>query len=177
MPWLSRQTQQKGEAAMTLALCTITDAKRFIAQYHRHNRPPVSALFALALEHDGEVVGVATVGRPVARMLQDGRTVEVTRTCTKPGAPKGAVSKLYSLCARAAFALGWQRCVTYTLQSESGASLRGAGWQMELELPATAGWTRPSRAAGRDLKPLLKDILPPDATDGVAKRRWVKEAV
>ena len=152
---------------MNLSPCTITDAKRFIARWHRHNRPPVSALFALALEHNGEIIGVAMVGRPVARGLQDGRTVEVTRACTKPDAPKGAVSKLYSLCDRAAKALGWSGCVTYTLATESGASLRGAGWQMEMELPPRKGWDTPSRRRGA--LPLLDDER---NVDGVAKCRW-----
>jgi len=146
---------------MSIVPCTITDAKRFIALHHRHNRPPVSALFAIGLEHDGELIGVATVGRPVARNLDNGRVVEVTRTCVVDGAPLGAVSKLYAACRRAAGVLGWEKCYTYTLVSESGASLRGAGWQLELEIPARPGWDRP----GRPRKP--------GTVDGVAKRRWV----
>lgn len=153
---------------MTLRPCTMTDAKVFIAKHHRHNRPSLGGIFALALEHEGEIVAVAMVGRPVARMLCDGKTVEVTRACTSPAAPKGAVSKLYSHCARAAHALGWTRCITTTLTTESGASLRGAGWQMELEIPATAGWDRPSRRRGA--LPLFDD---PRNVDGIAKRRWV----
>ena len=152
---------------MTLAPCTISAARRFVAKWHRHNRPPVSALFAVALEHEGEIIGVAMVGRPVARMLQDGRTVEVTRTCTKPDAPKGAVSKLYSHCRRAAHALGWMSCITYTLATESGASLRGAGWQLEMDLSPRAGWDTPSRRRGS--LPLLDDER---TVDRVAKRRW-----
>jgi hypothetical protein len=114
----------------------------------------------MAAELDGETIGVAIVGRPVARALQDGFTAEVTRTCTLPGAPKGAVSFLYSACRRAAFALGYRKLITYTLASESGASLRGAGWQMEMELKPRPGWDAPSRKRGEG------------TVDNVAKRRW-----
>jgi hypothetical protein len=145
---------------MTVVPCTITRAREIIRLHHRHNRPPVGGLFALAAELDGELVGVAMVGRPVARMLQDRFTAEVTRTCTLPSAPKGAVSFLYAACRRVAFALGYRKLITYTLASESGASLRGAGWQMEAELKPRAGWDTPSRrrAAG--------------TVDNTAKRRW-----
>jgi hypothetical protein len=71
-----------------------------------------------------------------AANLQNGSTVEVTRCCVKMEAPKGTPSALYGACWRAARALGWRRLVTYTLQSESGASLRGAGWRVLAERDA-----------------------------------------
>jgi hypothetical protein len=89
---------------MKVIPCTISRAKEIVREHHRHNRPPVSGLFALAAELDGVMIGVAIVGRPVARRLQDGITAEVTRTCTLPGAPKGTVSFLYSACRRVAWA-------------------------------------------------------------------------
>ena len=91
---------------------------------------------------NGKIVGVAIVGRPVARSFDDGWTVEVTRTCTDGTA--NANSKLYGACWRAAQALGFKRMITYTLPSESGASLRAAGWR--LYGPAGGGsWSRQSR--------------------------------
>lgn len=75
----------------------------------------------------GELVGVAIVGRPVARALQDGKTAEVSRVCTS-GEPN-ACSKLLSACRRVAVALGYSRLITYTLVSELGTSLRAAGWR------------------------------------------------
>ena len=62
--------------------CSISDAKAFVHQHHRHHKPPVSALFAVAVASAGDVVGVAIVGRPVARGLQDSFTAEVTRVAT-----------------------------------------------------------------------------------------------
>jgi hypothetical protein len=87
---------------------------------------PQGALFALGVEKGGELVGVAIVGRPVGRGLQDGRTVEITRVATD--GTRNACSFLYGRCRRAAAALGYRRVITYTRQDESGASPRAAGF-------------------------------------------------
>lgn len=128
---------------MTLRPITIQAAKEYVLKHHRHNRPPVSGLFALSAEHGGVIVGVVIVGRPVAQALQDGVTVEVTRCCTD-GTPHAA-SFLYGAAKRAAQALGYRRCITYTLQSEAGASLRAVGATEEARLAARAGWSCASR--------------------------------
>lgn len=112
----------------------LKEARDFIANFHRHNKPPVGYLFAVGASHEGRLVGVATVGRPVARYLDNGATAEVTRCCVVDDAPKGACSFLYARCWQAAKAIGWTRIVTYTLKSETGASLRGAGWKVMAEL-------------------------------------------
>lgn len=140
----------------------LSEANAFIASFHRHNKPVQSARFAMGASHDSRLVGVATVGRPVARKLDDGFTAEVTRVCVLDDAPKGTPSFLYSRCWRAWAAMGGQRLVTYTLQSEAGASLRGAGWRVVGQTPGWAegkGWTtRP----GREWQPVT----------GQAKLRW-----
>jgi hypothetical protein len=59
---------------------------------------------------------------------------------------------LYAAAWRAARALGYRRMVTYTLESEQGASLRAAGW-MQIRTSAGGPWARPSRFAN-DLHPL-----------------------
>ena len=70
------------------------DARPFIRQHHRHHGVPTGFMWAHGVhDDDGELVGVATVGRPVARALDDGLTCEVTRLCTN-GAPN-ACSMLY----------------------------------------------------------------------------------
>lgn len=113
--------------SLRLLPCTLTDAAAFVRQHHRHHRPPQGGLFAVAVGDDA-VRGVAIVGRPVARGLQDGWTAEVTRLATDGS--RNACSMLYGACWRAARALGWRRLVTYTLPSEGGASLRAAGWRL-----------------------------------------------
>ena len=117
-----------------LAPISIREASRYVEHHHRHHRPPQGALFALAAEVNGTLVGVAIVGRPVGAGLQDGRTVEITRVCTD-GTPN-ACSFLYARCRRAAAALGYERVKTYTRQDESGASPKAAGFEQEALLPA-----------------------------------------
>lgn len=119
---------------MRLAPISIREANRYVLHHHRHHRPTQGALFALAAEVDGELVGVAVVGRPVGRGLQDGRTVEITRVCTD--GTRNACSFLYGRCRRAARALGYERVVTYTRQDESGASPRAAGFEQVALLDA-----------------------------------------
>lgn len=119
---------------MKLVPISIREAKRFVAHHHRHHRPPQGALFAIGVEEDGELVGVAIVGRPTAEGLQDGWTAEITRCCTD--GTRNACSFLYARCRRALAALGYTSVKTYTRQDESGASLRAAGFEQEALLPA-----------------------------------------
>lgn len=93
---------------------------------------------------DEELVAVVTAGYPVARALNDGRTLEVNRVCVN-GEIRNANSALYGAIGRAAKALGWQRLVTYTLQTESGASLRGAGFEDVAYLDARGSWAHDSK--------------------------------
>jgi hypothetical protein len=105
---------------------TLREAAAYVEQHHRHHKPPQGALFAVAVS-DGEAIkGVAIIGKPVARMSNDGYTVEVTRCCTD--GTRNACSMLYRAGWRAARAMGYRRCITYTLAEEGGASLleRGA---------------------------------------------------
>ena len=105
---------------------SLRDANEYVRQHHRHHKPVVGHKFSIGCEADGELVGVIIAGRPVSRYLDDGFTLEVTRLCTN-GA-KNACSFLYGAAARAAAAMGYKRIITYTLESENGASLRASGW-------------------------------------------------
>jgi hypothetical protein len=130
-------------AVLTIVPCTLREARAFVAQHHRHHEPPQGGLFAVACAAADQVCGVAIVGRPVARMLgADDYTAEVTRLCTT-GA-HNACSILYAACWRAARALGYRRLITYTLKSESGASLRAAGWRCIGEAGG-GSWSRARR--------------------------------
>lgn len=113
--------------ALILHPLTLKEASKFIAKHHRHHRPPQGGLFAIGCAIEGNTVpsGVCVVGRPVARMLDDGWTAEVTRLCTN--GDKNVCSMLYAAAWRAARAMGYKRLVTYTLPEEGGASLRAAG--------------------------------------------------
>ena len=117
---------------LTLFPCDLAEANAFVAQLHRHHREVVGHKFSLMAGVGNKPVGVAIVGRPVARGRDDGLTLEVTRLCTD--GTKNACSFLYGACARAAFALGYKRIGTYILASESGASLKASGWRLISEV-------------------------------------------
>lgn len=125
---------------------SFADAVAFVAEWHRHHAPPVGHKFSLGVARERVLCGVAIVGRPVVRHLDNGRTLEVNRTATD-GTPN-ANSMLYGASWRAAKALGYDRLVTYTQAGESGASLRAAGWQGGRRTLTTAGLGRPVEAAG-----------------------------
>lgn len=48
----------------------------FVKQYHRHNIPPVGGKFAVSCYEGERLCGVAICGRPTARKLDDGETLE-----------------------------------------------------------------------------------------------------
>lgn len=126
----------------TIERLELAEANAFVTEHHRHHRPVVGHVFSIGAAHEGRIVGIAVVGRPVARMRDDGVTAEVTRLATD--GTKDACSFLYGASARAAFALGFKRIGTYILATEPGTSLAAAGWRMIGETPGRS-WSVPSR--------------------------------
>lgn len=122
--------------------CELAEANAFVSQHHRHHPPVVGHKFSLAVVDGERICGVAIVGRPVARALDKGFTLELTRCCTD-GTPNAA-SALYGAARRATFALGYRKLVTYNLASESGASLRAAGYRVIAEVQGRS-WSCASR--------------------------------
>ena len=128
---------------MIVTPINLDEANAFVSVHHRHHKPVPGAKFCLAVSDGESVRGVAIVGRPVARNLDDGWTLEANRVCTD-GA-RNACSMLYGAAWRAAKALGYRRLITYTLPDEGGASLRASGWRL-LGLRGGGNWnvkTRP----------------------------------
>lgn len=144
---------------MSLQVVPITqrEAFEFVRDQHRHHLPPRGSKFQLAVADGEDIVGVAIVGRPVARHLDDGWTLEVIRTATDGS--RNANSMLYSAAWRATRALGYRRLITYTQAGESGSSLRGAGWKVVGEREARPGWDAPTR-------PRI------NRNDGIARTLW-----
>ncbi len=105
----------------------LDEANAFVEQHHRHHKPVPGSKFCVAVSQEDEVRGVAIVGRPVSRVLDDGWTLEVNRCCTD--GTRNACSMLYATAWKAAKAMGYTSLITYTLESEGGSSLRGAGWR------------------------------------------------
>ena len=115
---------------------------KFIEMHHSHHLPPQGYKFGIAVNNGEEIVGVITAGNPVARLLNDGYTIEVTRCCTIRH--KNAASKLYAAAWRAAKAMGYKRMITYTLTREKGTSLLAAGFKKLYETKG-GSWSRKSR--------------------------------
>lgn len=132
--------------SLQLVPVTFADAAAFVDAWHRHHSSPTGHKFSIGVANGDVLVGVAMVGRPVARHYDDGRTLEVNRTCTDGTA--NANSMLYAAAWRAAAALGYRRLITYTQAGETGASLTAAGWKVLAERPARSGWSAPSRPRG-----------------------------
>lgn len=143
---------------------TLRAACAFVEKHHRHNKPPRGHKFSVAVYDDDTLVGVAIAGRPVARHFDNGFTLEVNRTCTD--GTKNANSLLYGAVWRAAKAMGYKRCVTYTQAEETGASLRAVGWKKVKELAARGSWAD-STADAR-----LKSLRDPVGNGGVPRVLW-----
>jgi hypothetical protein len=121
----------------------LKESNEFVAKYHRHHDPVHRDKFRVGCSDGGGVlIGVANVGRPVARSLCDGKTLEVLRLCST--GEKDVCSFLYSRCARIAKELGYSKIITYILDSESGTSLKASGWHKEADTRGHT-WDTPSR--------------------------------
>jgi hypothetical protein len=134
---------------------TFPEAREFIRLHHSHHLPPQGWKFGIAVNDGSKVVGVVTVGRPVARNLDNGWTLEVTRCCTD--GTKHVASMLYGAAWRAAKALGYRRLITYTLVEEAGTSLVAAGWK-SLYQTKGGSWSCNSRPRV-DKAPLGQKVL------------------
>ena len=139
---------------LELTPVTLKEANAFVALHHRHHRPVTGHKFSIGCSINGELVGDVIVGRPVSRYLDDGFTLEVNRLCTS-GA-KNACSFLYAAAWRAARAMGYRKIITYTLASETGASLRAAGWRCA-GLAGGLRWTG-KRRPPQDLYPAERKL-------------------
>lgn len=118
------------------------EAREFVHIHHRHSQVPAISIFQVGATKNDILVGVAICSVPSARLLCDGRTIEILRLCTD--GTHNASSFLYGAACRAAKNLGYAKAITYTLQSEEGASLRASGWKLAHKTdPQT--WARPNR--------------------------------
>ena len=153
---------------ITLCPVDLTMAKRFVWEEHRHNKAVTGWKFGVGLEQNGQLVGVAVVGRPGSRILQarEPRTVEITR-CTTAG-QQNACSMLYGAACRMAKAGGYWDAITYTLESETGVSLLAAGFEREAYVPPES-----THRAGRYVMNLLGEETRPEE----GKWRWRRSLV
>lgn len=117
-------------------------ANEFVEKHHRHNKKVRGHKWSLGLYEEDKLIGVGIVGRPVARLLDDGLTLEILRVCTN--GERNANSMLYGRIARIAKLMGYEKVITYTLQKESGSSLRAVGATPEWKFDGQS-WSRKNR--------------------------------
>lgn len=122
----------------------LDEANALVERWHRHHKPVRGHKFSIGVAslQDAHVCGAAIVGRPVSRVLDRGWTLEVLR-CVTDGT-QNACSALYAAAWRAARAMGYEKLITYTLKSESGTSLKAAGWR-EVYTTKGGSWNTKSR--------------------------------
>lgn len=150
---------------LQLVPITFRQARAFVAAHHRHNDPPHHWKWGVGLQNGRGLVGVAIASHPVARHQDDGFTIEISRVCTL--GDENANSRLYGAVLRAAKALGYRRAITYTLPSESGASLKAVGFTMDAEQPG-GSWSRPSRPR------VTENLFGETKYELGPKYRWIK---
>lgn len=154
---------------------SLKQANEYVARLHRHHDPVHRDKFRVGCEVDGRLCGVANVGRPVSRHLDDGKTLEVLRLCTD--GTKNACSFLYSRCARIASELGYEKIITYILETESGDSLKASGWVCEEAKCGGGHWncqSRPRSTGTIMQQTLLGDEVIKREAPTCSKQRWVK---
>lgn len=120
----------------------LSQANNFVDRLHRHHDSVHRDKFRVGCEADGKLVGVIQLARPVSRILDNGKIIEVVRLCTD-GTPN-VCSFLYSRAARIAQEMGYSKIITYILDTENGASLKASGWHKEADTKGQ-DWSRPSR--------------------------------
>lgn len=125
---------------LTIVPISIKEANGYVDRWHRHNKPIRVARWACAcVDHLGTIHGVAIFGTPSCTNLMDGLTGEILRVATD--GTRNSCSILYGACRKAAFALGYTRVVTYTLHSESQASLKAVGFKLVDDNAGGSPWT------------------------------------
>lgn len=105
---------------------TLAEANAFVGELHRHHGAVVGHRWSFGAQKNGKLVGVVIVGRPVAPKTEQYTVAEVTRLCTD--GTRNACSFLYASAARVARDMGFSLIQTFILPTESGVSLKAAGW-------------------------------------------------
>ena len=150
----------------------LRDAQAYINKYHRHHQAAHRDKFRIAASDGNEILVVIQVGRPVSRVLDDGRTLEVLRLCTN--GDKNVCSFLYSRASRIAKEMGYSKIITYILETEKGTSLKASGWKLEADGVGGSDWNVPSRP--REVEAIQMSLFEekPKYPINVKKQRWTK---
>ena len=122
------------------------EAFAIIARVHRHLDPPEGWKCGVGLAEGGVLVGAGILSRPASPKTAKIKGIAEISRVAVPAGLKNGNSKVYAALGDAARALGYWKVQTFTLASESGASLRAVGFK--LVRPASEDRPRPPGAWG-----------------------------
>ena len=119
------------------------DANAFVAEHHRHHAPVKRDKWRFGVvDGDGKLIGVLHAAKPIARLLDDGKTIEIVRCCSD--GTKNLCSFMLGRARRIAKAMGYRKMISYILETELGTSYKAAGWHKEADIRGHT-WNTPGR--------------------------------
>ena len=105
-------------------------AKAFHRKYHRHLKSLIGHKFSIAAIENNKTLGIVTVGRPISRILDNGKTLEITRL-TSLGS-RNLCSQLYSKAIKECKNLNYEKVITYTRIDENGSSVKASNFKFDI---------------------------------------------
>ena len=121
----------------------LKEANAFVTTHHRHNAPVHRDKWRFGvIDGNGKLIGVLQAAKPVSRMLDDGKTIEIVRCCTD--GTKNLCSFMLGRARRIAKEMGYSKIISYILDTENGTSYKAAGWHKEADTRGHS-WNTPSR--------------------------------
>ena len=130
--------RRESKNALTIKPISLKNANEYVITHHRHHDKVQGHKFSLSVWDGDRLCGVAIVGHPQSRMIDNDNILEVLRLCTD--GTYNACSILYARCARIGKEMGYQKIITYILESELGTSLKASGWVCEEEKCGGFAW-------------------------------------
>lgn len=147
---------------------TLREANAYVEELHRHHGKVVGHKWSLAAYKDGRLCGVAIVGRPTGRYLDNGSTLEVTRLCTD--GTRNACSALYAACARRAKREGYAKNHHFHPPERARDESQGCGLDTGGRKSRKARWNKERYAT----KPVRLSLFPSKQPPAEYKQRWAK---
>lgn len=158
---------------LTVKPISLKNANKYVAENHRHHDAVQGHKFSLSVWDDDRLCGVAIVGHPQSRMIDNENVLEVLRLCTD--GTYNACSILYGRCAKVGKDMGYKKIITYILESELGTSLKASGWKCEETQCGGFQWGGQREVERHRYEQMTmfvdKKKLPPKEL----KSRWAKE--
>lgn len=159
---------------LTIKPISLANANAYVEEMHRHHPKVQGHKFSIACYDNNRLCGVAIVGRPQGRFLDDGKTLEILRLCTD--GTRNACSILYGRCARICKEMGYEKIITFILMSENGSSLKASGFTKEADNVGGLDWSKNNRYRQRHEYEQMS-LFPTKQPPKELKQRWSKKLI